>query len=368
MGAPAISIEGSASIGWLHEACGFVADERFYFDPEVRNARAVEMEDFLARRYPDFEINFFEANMIQSAFWRRDQILVGAIQPNMILGMAVGAAFLCPGDKDPDIAPAPLADLDAAGLERLRGIEWEKAGPIPRFLGQIDAMRAKHPGRPVIPTYFWDVSGRASFHGPVTTAQKLLGERAFMLMFDDPDFLKGLLGWIADAYVTLARLFASRAGLAITGMHVGECSGCMLSPSQFDEFSAPYIQRMVDALGPGRIHTCGLSNHLIPCFAKLKNVRCINTGSLTSVRKIREACGPGIRVETAPLAKLLASGTPDDARKFVDQSVEENGPEGALGIVHHLDRGYPEANVLALHERLIERGLVRRGRRHPAGG
>ena len=61
-----ISIEGSVSIGWLNDQCGFVADHDYYFDPMVHHERFVAMQDYCAERFPDYELNFFEANLRQA--------------------------------------------------------------------------------------------------------------------------------------------------------------------------------------------------------------------------------------------------------------------------------------------------------------
>ncbi len=363
------SIEGSVSIGWLHKELGFRADEPYYLDPAVHHERFLAMQDYCAARFPDCEINFFEANLVQTAAWRRDQLMVGPLQPSLIQGAALGARLRMPGDKDPDIEPAPLGDLDREGLRRLAGFEWEKAWPVRLFLDQIDRLKAEHgEARPVVPPFYWDASGRATIHGPVTTAQKLMGERIFLEMMQNEPFALAFLDWITEGTIALCRLFARRAGLPITGVHIGECSACMLGPAQFERFSRPFCQRIIDALGPGRIHSCGRSDRLLESFAGLRNLRCVNTGSRTSVRKIREVFGPALPVEIAPPAQDLASGTPDDARRFVDRTLEENG-DGPLLFVYHLDAGCPERNGRALHDRLIDRGLIPRGRRHiPPGG
>lgn len=359
-----IDIQGSASIGWLHQNAGLVCDETYYFDPEVRNQRCLAMQDFCAKQFPDYEINFFEGNLVESVHWVRNQMVVGAIQPNMLLGAAVGAKFVFSGVRDPDIEMTPLKDLDSDGLARLREIDWANTYPFKVFLDQIDELKNRYgTSRPIIPPFFWDRSGRATIHGPITTAQKLMGERFYIEMIENESFAREFLDWIADSYIALCRLFSERAGLPITSLHIGECSACLLGPEQFQSMPLESIQKLIDALGPGRVHSCGLSDHLLEGFAAIRNLVCVNTGSRTSVAKVREIFGPDILVEIAPDAQLCCFGKPEEMKQFIDQSVAENG-DGPLAIRYHFDQGYPQANCEALHERLIELGLIKRGRRH----
>ena len=362
-----VSIEGSVSIGWLHRRRNFVADESFYFDTDAHHRHFLENQDFTARTFPEYEINFFESNLVQTTAWRRDQVMVGALQPNLILAAALGAALRLPGDKDPDVDGPPLRSAGTDAAARLRGTDLRNAPLVRTFIEQIDAARARWGNsRPIIPPFFWDPSGRATIHGPLTTAQKLVGERLFTDMVDSPDAAGALLDAVTDAYIELCRLFAGRAGMAISEVHVGECSACMLGPAMFEEFVLPRIQRLADALGPCRMHSCGMSDRLLGSFAMIRGLACVNTGSGTAIRRMREIFGPEFRIEIAPLAHALSDGGPEAAARFVDQCIEENG-EGPLKIVYHMEPGYPQANCAALHERLIDRGAIQRGRRHMAG-
>ena len=358
------TVEGSAAVGWLHKEIGLTFEESFYYDPDAHYQKVCEIQDYLAVTYPDYEINFFESNLVQTEHWKRDQIVVGGIQPNMIFGVGVGAKFVIPGDKDPDIEVTPLKDLDENGLKRLKETDWENTHPINFFMNQIDEMKEKYgDSRPIVPPFFWDPSGRASIHGVITTAQKFMGERVFLEMVDNEKFVHDFLEWISDTYITLCTLFADKVGMKITNVHVGECSACLLGPEQFEEFAVPHTQRIIDALGPGRIHSCGLSNHLIKPIAKFKNITCLNTGSFTSVEQIREECGDELKVEVAPDAKMFCFGTPEEMENWIDQTLKENG--GApLGFVYHMDQGYPKNNFVAMHEKLIDAGVTERGRIH----
>jgi uroporphyrinogen-III decarboxylase len=189
-----------------------------------------------------------------------------------------------------------------------------------------------------------------------------MGQRIYMEFMDDRELVHEFLDWIADAYITLARLFADRAGMEITSVHIGECSACMVGEQQFRQFTLAPCQKLIDELGRGRIHSCGQSDHLLTVFADLDNMTAVNTGSNTSVAKMRQVFGPGFPLEIAPSAQMLSLSKPDDVRRWVHQTLEENR-DGPLMFVYHLDLGYPLENVLAIHDTLIERGHIQPGRR-----
>ncbi len=58
-------------------------------------------------------------------------------------------------------------------------------------IGWLHPLRAEHgDSRPIISPFYWDASGRATIHGPVTAAQRLMGERFFMEMLEDAPFFE----------------------------------------------------------------------------------------------------------------------------------------------------------------------------------
>ncbi len=358
-----ITLLGSVSFGWLHEHGGLLFDEAFFMDPRRRLVTEQAANAVVARRFPGDPIYNFEACLVQVEGRRRPVALVGGIQPNLILGAAVGARFAFYGDKDPDITQAPLAGIDE--IEPLRRIDWVSTWPIDLFLGQVERMRREcGDACAIIPPFFWDTTGRATTHGILTTALKLAGERVFTDLADRPAFVRELFAWIADSYATLIRLFADAAGLPIAALHTGDCSACMLGPDAYAEFVVPATNRMIDALAgaPGcakppavRLHSCGSSDHLLDVFAGIHHVACLNVGSNTSVGRVRERFG-AVRIDVIPETQLLTAGTAADVDAWVRRAVEENA-DGRLEFQFHLDAGQPEANGLQMVRTLRALGI-----------
>ena len=167
-----------------------------------------------------------------------------------------------------------------------------------------------------------------------------MGERFFLEMLDNESFAHAFLDWIVDSYIELCRLFTRRVGMEITSVHIGECSGCMLGGDQWEQFALPATQKLIDELGPGRMHSCGQSTHLLDAFSKLDNVCCLNTGTRTSVARAREIYGHEMPVEVAPDAKTFCFGGEDDMKAFVDECLDEND-DGEFTFIYTLIKATP---------------------------
>lgn len=349
-----VSVLNSVSFGWLHQQGGFTFGERFFMDPQVRFEQERRMHAFVADRFPDEPIYNIEAHLVQIEGRRRPVALVGGLQPNLILGAAVGAKLVFQDDKDPDITPAPLSDC--GNLDRLRHINWANCWPVSLFLDRIGHMRETlGPEVAIVPPFFWDTTGRATTHGLLTTAQKLFGERVFIDMLDNPGFVREAMAWIVDSYIALINLFAKAAGLTVTGLHTGDCSICMVGPDTFVDFVLPELNRFGRAIGPIRLHSCGRSDHLLDAFKLIENVAELNFGTGTSLARIRERFGP-MRIDLMPETKMLTAGNAKDIDAWVRRTLDENGG-GRLELQCHLDAGQPQENCLQITRTLRDHGI-----------
>lgn len=346
-----ISIQTSVSKGWLYAEGGFRFDERYYFDPLYRWEQDRAIDRFLAERFPVHPFHNMESNLVQGAYFSPNQVLVGGIQPNLIIGACLGAAFVFPPDKDSDIAGRPLdALLDPADLPAPTSLLDHPL--IRQFDAQIEALRRERPDLRVIPPFFWDTSGRATIHGFITTSLKLYGEAIFLRVYDDPDFVAALHDWITDVSSTLIQHFSRLGDLPVTSVHIGECSGTMLRPAHYQRFVVPYASRIGRELGPVRLHSCGRSDHLLPAMAGIENLGSLDTGSNTSAAAIRARFGPDFQIDLAPPVELLLEGADRGGVVAWLENVLAENAGGPLHIGFHLEPGYSVENCLAIHKAL----------------
>lgn len=103
--------------------------------------------------------------------------------------------------------------------------------------------------------------------GPFTLASELIGaENAALMTITDPGTVKALL----DISVETVKLYAKSleaAGADI--LVILEPNSVYLSGGKFDEFSSPYVKRIISSMAaPAVLHVCGDSSHLIKCMAE----------------------------------------------------------------------------------------------------
>jgi len=356
-----IKIQASVSKGWLNKHGGFIFPDHYYFDPIFRRGQDLRINRYVKEQFPNYAIYNMEDNLIQAAYVNDNQILVGAIQPNMILAAILGAQFSFFEDKDSDVLGKPLEHI--YNIDELPSLKVILDHPLIKDLdNKIKLIRETYPELQIIPPFFWDESGRATIHGVITTSLKLTGDNIMMTMLSDPELAHAIHQWIVDAYVILIHHFADLGNLTVTSVHVGECAGTMISSELYEEFVIPYISQLGNKLGAVRLHSCGISDHLIKPASHIHNLKIIDTGSGTSISKIREIMGNDFEINVFPPLEFLLNGVPQSKiLNWLDKTLSEN-QGGPMQIAYHLEADYDVNNVLAIHNELEKRGLITLGR------
>ena len=94
-----IKVQASVSKGWLHKQGGFDFNQKYYTDPYYRMKQDQECHNYIREKFPDYPLYNMEDNLVQAEYVSPNTILVGAIQPNMIIAAALGAKFIYYEDK-----------------------------------------------------------------------------------------------------------------------------------------------------------------------------------------------------------------------------------------------------------------------------
>ncbi len=341
-----ITISGTLSKGWMAKALGVVFDRDYYFEPSRRYAVDCQCNEYAAERFPEMRLFYSESNLGQIDYWDKSQIQIGGIQPNMILGMLLGADFVPQDSGDADITPGCLAGKNAAELlmpESLLGHRLTMLFDEQIRQVQDDSQRRLRP----IPPFFWDLSGRAAVHGAMTSTQKFLGENIFMDMMTEPQRALEIMYSIAEAFIVLCRHFSEIANLPITGIHVGECSSCMVGPEVIERFVVPVTSKIGRELGPVRLHSCGPSTGHLETFSKITNLYSLDLGGDTSIRRAREVFGKKMLISVAPLPHDMSVQSTEPILSWAKRILEENNG-GNLEYIYHLEPGYNINNIYAL--------------------
>lgn len=335
--------EVTISKGVLANAIGIAFSERYYFDPFHRYETDLLCHDYVNAEFREFDAFFSESNLGRKEWYTPKQVLVGGIQPNLILAILLGAQLVAFPTQDADIV-WKNGTPDASDLPSIDSLLQHDL--VVQFDQQIDAVEAM--GLEPIPPFFWDASGRAAVHGVLTTAHKLLGDNFFLEMSLSPDKLEPVLQWIVDAYITLIRHFADRCSITITSLHVGECAACMVSPGSWEQIAQFQFEPFAAQLGPIRLHSCGPSNTVLSRFEKIPSLAALDLGGETSMKLVRESFGPELPVTIAPPVKFLVEKTPDALLAWLEQTVAENA-SGNLSILYHIEPNYNLDVLRAFH-------------------
>jgi hypothetical protein len=356
-----ISVQASVSKGWLNKSGGFTFGEEYYFDPLFRLEVDKKINAFVRKRFPDYPIYNMEDNLMQAEYITDKLIIVGGLQPNLILGSILGCNLMFFEDKDSDINSKPMESINT--VEELPELSSLLSSlVIKKLSNQIIELKQNFPDYKIIPPFFWDLSGRATIHGIITTSLKLMGENIFILMVTEPAFVHAIHKWITDAYVILINYFSSLAGLNISSIHIGECSCTMLSSQYFDEFVAPYINILGEEYKKIRLHSCGKSDALINSFSKIPELHSLDLGSGTSLKAVREKFGNKITVSTFPAPELLVKGAPKgEVISWLDELIKDNN-DGNLRISYHIEPDYDIENCLEINRHLENKYNIKQTR------
>ena len=341
-----ITISGTISKAWMAKTLGVKFDREYYLNPDIRYLVDSLCNEYALEHFGDMRLFYSESNLGQIDYWNDKQIQIGGIQPNMILGMLLGAEFIPQDDKDADITPGCLVGIDPRDLPRPESLLEHPL--INLFDDQIHEMQSISDKKLCpIPPFFWDLSGRAAIHGTMTTAQKLIGENIFIDMMTRPQPCLEIMHWIAEAFIILCRHFSQTANLPITAVHIGECSSCMVSPELIEQFVVPVTSKIGKELGPVRLHSCGPSTNHLEAFSKIANLHSLDLGGDSSITKAREVFGKEMLISVSPLPNDMSAESTDPILHWAKKICEENNG-GNLEYIYHLEHGYNVNTIYAL--------------------
>ncbi len=182
-------------------------------------------------------------------------------------------------------------------------------GVLPRMIEHMEHHKAV-----LIEQGLWGPVGlhHCDQQGPFDIAAQTRGHDLFVDLYEDPDFVHGLMDKCTDVYVKVSRLCkrisdepmsgsGNAVGLWMDNGSVRMCgdSDILIGADLHREFAAPYQQRAFEAMGGGWLHYCGGAKdsgrceglHLHDVYASIDGLRGLNwtTGRdwLAEMRKLR---------------------------------------------------------------------------------
>ena len=174
------------------------------------------------------------------------------------------------GDACLALVDAPLPDENAGNFERV----W--------LMGKL--YREIADSYPKIGRYVH--VEQPDLQGPMDNMELLWGSELFYALVDEPKAVHALLNKIT-AFISRQmnkwlELFPENRGTASYFRHsargsltIRNDSAMNLSPATFEQFIAPYDQRLLNEFG-GIIHFCGRGDHFVPLLARYDNITGVN--------------------------------------------------------------------------------------------
>jgi uroporphyrinogen-III decarboxylase len=124
-------------------------------------------------------------------------------------------------------------------------------------------------------------------HTPYTTAFRLLGEKIFEFMLLDEELAWAVFDFFTRQYKNLWQHICGKMGWHGINIHFGDCAATMLSPDLYEKYSLKIYQDYMLEYQGCTIHSCGPSSHLLYLFAQVPNVKTLQLGDGTDLKKTR---------------------------------------------------------------------------------
>ncbi|MHC4241427.1 MAG: hypothetical protein ACYSU4_03420, partial [Planctomycetota bacterium] len=102
-----------------------------------------------------------------------------------------------------------------------------------------------------------------------------------------------------------------------------------------------------EKLGPVRLHSCGPSTNHLQAFSKIKNLKSIDLGGDTSMKKTRQVFGKEMLISISPLPNNMSDETTEPILRWAKNIYEENDG-GNLEFIYHLEDSYNIDTIYAL--------------------
>lgn len=189
--------------------------------------------------------------------------------------------------------------------------------------------------------------------GPFTLALHLRGNNIFLDMFDDPDSVKTLLDFCAEANLKMAQLYLNHGADVIA---VVDPMTSQISPDHFDEFVTPAMNRVFDGIresdGLSSIFVCGdvTRNLDVMCRTHADNISVDEQIVMPDLRRLCEKTGKSFG-GNIKLTSVLLLGNEDDSRREAAEIMDACGSKGFI-LAPGCDLPYntPPANLTAVAE------------------
>nr|MDD6336447.1 uroporphyrinogen decarboxylase family protein [bacterium] len=200
--------------------------------------------------------------------------------------------------------------------------------------------------------------------GPFTLASHLRGNDIFMDMFDDEDFIHGLLDFCAEVGQRMARMYIE-AGMDVIAVVDPLIS--QISARHFEQFMAQPFTRLFDAIREQGAYSsffvCGdaTRNIEVMCKTHPDSISVDENVNLAAAKRITDSYNIAIG-GNIPLTSIMLHGTQQDNMKCVIDLLDTLDSRDNLIIAPGCDMPYdvPIENAIGVAQAVLQEDEVRR--------
>lgn len=182
-------------------------------------------------------------------------------------------------------------------------------------------------GKPHIPLMGTD--------GPFTVSAQIRGASQLCTdIYEDPDFVHGLMSFITEATIKRITYIMDKFGIEYPKESWGFADDSieLISEKAYREFVLPYHKRLINTFsikGPNSIHLCGRASHHFLTIKEELNVMDFDTGYPTDLGKMRKVLGPEVTLRGNISPMILLQGPSyrieEEVIKLLQSGVMEGG-------------------------------------------
>jgi uroporphyrinogen-III decarboxylase len=331
---------------WWHKEYGISFDKKYYFDPETRIEARLAMDKELYERFGD-------VGMGDSDPQPKPVITAGMITLPAVFGCEV--IF-----EDEALPWAVPMNLTEDQVMKLEVPDIFNTWPMTEWIKQIDYMKSK----------YGKVIGDINTTGIQNLALKIRGDQLYIDYFENPDLCHRLLGICTECVKRLFEFNFRTTGTGavdVTPMAdpkiavIPNCTEEQISNAIYETFLLRYENEVAEALeshGFG-IHHCGSVNEVLKGYAKVRNLRFIEIGFGSDVKRCREVLGPEVAVNARISPVLMKNGTSEEVAAEVKHLIDQGAPLKNYSIdTVGLTYGTPDENVKTARRTAQEYGRI----------
>jgi uroporphyrinogen-III decarboxylase len=335
---------------WVHRGSGVRYDSRYFNDPEYRAVQNLKIQKWLHKTFP--RLFDLPAEKEPSTF------NIGVGETFITIPSLFGAEIRYFENYNPDVGNPPLAHISS--LKDVKVPDVENTWPMNIYLEQYDKLAAKYGKERVnllryvnkvtYPNYGTFIEGWS--HSPLTIAYKLRGDKLFVDMVENENFVKHLISVIILTIQKLLSLLAKLKCVEINLMYIPCCIASVVGPKVFTEWDIPaMVQLMKSYSENGGIHSCGPSANILNELSKLPELIVLELGEGTDMAKARRLWPKSLLRYILDTYELINS--PEMVGKKVKKVIKEAGT-GPLTIQLPVEWGTPKEVLDIVYDTVFE--------------